>query len=204
MLGRHFPLGAVTALQIVLLAIVFSAAFKPNVYGFMLLGGVVGWMLYYFVRRYTLFNPKTLAATLSAIVGGAAVAWMATMRGLSSSIEPQYFTGLGIGFFAYAAYAGFCSWLFALGYIKSPMKFEIAIGCGPVDSKVFDDYEELMEFEERATKWMGGDISDEQLRAFIDGLEMDKKKLLKYISEDPSLSQDALVKLRQNGMLAVS
>src|SRR5436305_1408459 len=114
---------------------------SPENYGFILLGSVVGRMLYYFMRKYKLFSPKTHRATLSAILGGEALACMQEAHGGTIPIESQYFTGLGVGFFACASYAGLFSCLFALGFIKSMRQFEIAVACGNLDTKEIDEIE---------------------------------------------------------------
>ena len=202
--SRLLSILAMALFQLLAVALMFFAIRSPERYGLILLGAVVGWMLYYFIRRYTLFSPKSLAATLSAIVGGEALAWLGTLRGAESGAELQYFTGLGAGFFVYALYAGFCSWLFALGYIKSPLKFEIAVGCGPGNLRDLDEIEELVEFEEKVQKWLSGELDDEQLSMSIDGLEMGRKKLLKYLSSgDVELPEDGLRRLREKGVLNI-
>src|SRR5437763_13347707 len=72
-----------------------AAVAEPGRYGGILLGSVVGWTLYYFVRKYSVFSPKMLAATLSAVVGGEALAWIAQLRASEiKGLDTQYFVGL--------------------------------------------------------------------------------------------------------------
>ena len=39
-----------------------------------LIGAVVGWLIFYFIRKYERFSPTTLIGTLTAIVGGDVIA----------------------------------------------------------------------------------------------------------------------------------
>jgi signal transduction histidine kinase len=200
--AKYVSLAGLLLVQIGACVLLFVAIRAPEKYGLILLGAAVGWMLYYFIRRYKLFSPQSLAATLSAILGGEGLAWLAHLRGGGENRDLQYFTGLGVGFFIYSLYAGFCAWLFAAGIIRTPFKFEIAVGCGAGNMKDLGEIEELIEFEEKARQWLARDINDDNLRLFIDGLEMGKKKLLKYLSTgEIELKSNEITQLKEAGFL---
>src|SRR5262249_6816131 len=94
-------------------------------------GAVVGWMLYFFMRKYGRFSPKSLTATLPALAGGPVLTALERWTtGGDAKMGLWYFRGVGVGFFAYALYAGIVSALFAAGKIKSFQKYEAALGCG--------------------------------------------------------------------------
>lgn len=199
---KSLPVVAVLAFQVACAALLIAATRNPKEYGFLLLGGAVGWMLYFFMRMYKVFSPKSLGATLSAILGGEALAWLSHMRGSSIEVELQYFTGLGVGFFAYALYAGLCSWLFAIGVIASVQKFKIAVASGAGIHEKLDIAEALMEFEEKALKWHGGIISNEQFRAVIDDLEISRRQIAGLIKEGQvDLPNEILERLREEKLL---
>jgi hypothetical protein len=73
--------------------------------GPMLLGMVVGWLLYYFIRQYRVFSPQTLSTTIAAFLGGIIVRYFS--QSPEGAILAFYSLGVGIGFFLYAAYLGF-------------------------------------------------------------------------------------------------
>jgi hypothetical protein len=199
---KTLPVATVLVFQVACVALLIAAARNPKEYGFLLLGGAVGWLLYFFMRKYKIFSPKSLAATLSAVLGGEGLAWLSHLRGGSAEVELQYFTGLGVGFFAYALYAGLCSWLFAIGAIGSVQKFEIAVACGAGIGEEIDRVEALMEFEMKALEWHGGILSNEQFRAVIDDLEISRRQIAALIKEGQvELSKEILERLREEKML---
>ena len=119
-----------------------------EIFGPTSVGAVVGWMLYFFMRKYQLFSPKTLAATLGALAGGPVLTVLERWAsGGDAKLGLWYFLGVGIGFFAYALYAGILSLLYAFGKIKSLPKFEVAVGCGAGIGEELDQIERLMDFE---------------------------------------------------------
>lgn len=71
-----------------------------------LIGAVVGWMFFYFIRKYEPFRPTTMIGTLAAIVSGAVIAFLLTMRDRFSVVDSHlcYFIGIGVSFFFYAIY----------------------------------------------------------------------------------------------------
>ncbi len=190
--------------NLLFLAVLIFAVLNPERFGFMLLGSAVGWMLYYFIRKYRIFSPKSLAASISAILGGEALAWIAHLRGSSIDIELQYFTGLGFGFFLFAIYAGFCSWMYALGVIPSQSKFEIAIGCGAGVGRDLDEIEAVMEFEEKAKQWANGHLEDSQFIDFINGIDISRKKLVSLIEQgEVELEKQLLKRIQESKILPI-
>jgi hypothetical protein len=199
---KILSMGGVFAFQLLGFALLILAVRSPEKYGFLLLGAAIGWLLYFFMRKYRVFSPKSLGATLSAVLGGEALAWLSHLRGGSTEVELQYFTGLGAGFFAYALYAGMCSWLYAVGVIPSQIKFQIAVACGAGVNDDLDEMEDLMAFEEKANEFIEGYITAEQLRDFANGLTTSRRKLSGLIHGGSSdLSEQALVKLREAKIL---
>jgi hypothetical protein len=149
-----------------------------NAVGPICIGMVVGWMLYFFMRMYRLFSPKTLAATLTAIAGGPVLTFLEKLTGgnnASPNIGLYYFLGVAIGFFAYAIYAGILSMMFAFGKIKNRPKFEVAIGCGAGSSEGFDLLERLMDFEELVKDWHDGKYTDDELKKALPSLEFTRR-----------------------------
>lgn len=68
-----------------------------------LIGAVVGWLIFYFVRRYNKFTPAMLVATIAAILGGDGISSLATMgeRFGSRDFHLWYILGVAAGFFIY-------------------------------------------------------------------------------------------------------
>ena len=194
----------VLAFQAIGFVLLIVAARSPERYGFLVLGAAIGWLLYFFMRKYKIFSPKSLAATLSAVLGGEALAWLSHLRGGSSEIELQYFTGLGIGFFAYALYAGMCSWFFAIGIIPTQIKFQVAVACGAGLGEEMQEVEDLMAFEEKATEFDAGDITADQLKDFANSLSTSRRKLASLLQGGKSeLSQPILLKIQEAKVLPV-
>lgn len=99
-----------------------------DIFGPTSVGAVVGWMLYFFMRKYQLFSPKTLAATLGALAGGPVLTVLERWAlGGDAKLGLWYFLGVGIGFFAYALYAGVLSLLYAFGKINNLVRHEAPV-----------------------------------------------------------------------------
>ncbi|MBS1593712.1 MAG: hypothetical protein JST90_05275 [Bacteroidetes bacterium] len=138
------------------------------------LGAVVGWMLYYFMRKYKIFSPQTLGATITAFFGGEIVSLLHKISGSNTNFDLWYFVGVGTGFFMYALYVGTLSVLYAMGKIKSHQILEVAAGCGAGIDEDLDRVETLMEFERVLKDWNDKGISDEELKIALNDLDYSK------------------------------
>jgi hypothetical protein len=132
-------------------------------------GAAVGWMLYYFMRKYEVFSPRTLAATLAALAGGPVLTVLERWAAIGKpELGLWYFLGVGIGFFAYALYAGVLSLLFAFNKIKSLPRFEVAVACGGgIAKEALDRLERIMEFESALEKWGRGELDEASFKAAL-------------------------------------
>lgn len=92
----------------------------------LLIGAVVGWMIFYFIRRYRKFTPSMLVATIVAILGGDGISSLATMgeRFGNRDFHLWYFLGVGISFFLYAIYVLLVAIFYNKGKIKDQEKLE--------------------------------------------------------------------------------
>ena len=92
----------------------------------LLIGAVVGWMIFYFIRRYPKFTPSMLVATIAAILGGDGISSLATMgeRFGNRDFHLWYFLGVGISFFLYAIYVLLVAIFYNKGKIKDPEKLD--------------------------------------------------------------------------------
>ena len=61
------------------------------------LGIVIGWLVRYFIRRFTRFTPMVLGSVLSIVLGGAVLKFLAADK----SLWAFYPTGLLLGFVLY-------------------------------------------------------------------------------------------------------
>ncbi|WP_298615859.1 hypothetical protein [uncultured Odoribacter sp.] len=52
-----------------------------------LIGLVVGWMIFYFIRRYKKFTPTMLVASVASILGGARIFSLVSICGHSGSLN---------------------------------------------------------------------------------------------------------------------
>jgi len=146
-----------------------------ELFGPISVGAVVGWMLYYFMRKYKLFSPKTLAATLGALAGGPVLTVLERWAsGGDAKLGLWYFLGVGIGFFVYALYAGVLSLLYAFGKIKSLSKFEVAVGCGAGLGFQLDHVERRVDFEKTLEQWHNGKLAEEAFKSALSTLEFSK------------------------------
>ena len=99
-----------------------------------LTGAVVGWMIFYFIRKYDRFTPKTLLGTLSALLGGDVTAFLLTMSEKFSGLlfHLRYFAGAGSGFFLYAVYILIVNILYNRGKIRDKGAYgRFTAGGGP-------------------------------------------------------------------------
>ncbi|MBV5284351.1 MAG: hypothetical protein JZU53_18155 [Paludibacter sp.] len=127
------------------------------------IGSVVGWMLYYFMRKYKVFSPQTLVATISAFLGGEGLNFLISFKEKSYPFDLWYLFGVGIGFFVYAIYVGILSILFVNGKIKNIFKFEATASCGINSIQIFEEFEKLekfIEFEKLLHEWDKHKIDD--------------------------------------------
>lgn len=97
-----------------------------------LIGAVVGWLIFYFVRRYNKFTPAMLVATIAAIIGGDGISSLATMgeRFGNRDFHLWYFMGIGISFFLYALYILLVAIFYNKGKIKDKDKLDHFLGEG--------------------------------------------------------------------------
>jgi hypothetical protein len=125
-------------------------------------------MLYFFMRKYQHFSPKTLVATLTALAGGPVLTvlerWAA---GGDPKLGLWYFLGVGVGFFAYANYVGVLSILYTFGRIKSRHRFEVAASCGAGIADELGKVELLIDFEQTVKKWDDGKLDEEAFSAAL-------------------------------------
>lgn len=72
----------------------------------LLTGVVVGWIIFYFIRRYREFTPAALIGTLAALIGGDVLAFLIAMRDTFTEADFHlwYFVGAVAGFFLYGIY----------------------------------------------------------------------------------------------------
>lgn len=96
----------------------------------LLIGAVVGWTVFYFIRRYRKFTPAMLVATLAALVGGDGISSLATIgeRFGNRDFHLWYFTGVGISFFLYALYILLIAIFYNKGKIKDKEKLKKFLG----------------------------------------------------------------------------
>lgn len=96
----------------------------------LLIGAVVGWIVFYFIRRYRKFTPAMLVATLAALVGGDGISSLATMgeRFGNRDFHLWYFIGVGLSFFLYALYILLIAIFYNKGKIKDKERLEKFLG----------------------------------------------------------------------------
>jgi hypothetical protein len=176
-----------------------------NAIGPIAIGMVVGWMLYFFMRMYRLFSPKTLAATLTALAGGPVLNLLEKFTNndnAATHVGLYYFVGVAIGFFAYAIYAGVLSIMFALGKIKNRPKFEIAIGCGAGVNEKLDLVDRLTVFENVVKDWYEGKYTDEEFKMMLSSLEFSRRDYFQVKRDDDfefDIESSYLEKFEKNG-----
>lgn len=92
----------------------------------LLIGAVVGWMIFYFIRRYKKFTPSMLVATIAAILGGDGISSLATMgeRFGNRDFHLWYLAGVAVGFFLYAIYVLLIAVFVNKGKIKDKDPFD--------------------------------------------------------------------------------
>lgn len=91
-----------------------------------LIGAVVGWLIFYFIRRYNKFTPSMLVATIAAIIGGDGISSLATMgeRFGNRDFHLWYLAGVATGFFLYGAYVLLVAIFYNRGKIRDEKKFD--------------------------------------------------------------------------------
>ena len=91
-----------------------------------LIGAVVGWIIFYFIRRYKKFTPSVLITTLAAIIGGDAISFLITMGEHfgNRDFHLWYFAGVGTGFFLYGIYVLLVAIFHHCGRIGEKEKFD--------------------------------------------------------------------------------
>ena len=135
-----------------------------------LMGAVVGWMIFYFIRKYDHFTPTVLMGTLTALIGGDVIAFLVTMKDTFSDpvFHLWYFIGIGISFFLYAIYILIINILYTRGKIKDEKtygKFTATAGTPLAHLKEIEPC--VDEFEYWLLRWYKQKITDD---LFIDAL----------------------------------
>jgi len=154
--------------------------------GPLLIGSVVGWCLYFFMRLYRRFTPKLLLLSLFAISGGPVLSVLereSRNGALNFDIILWYFTGVALGFFLYAVYVGAVSVLHATGRIRSPRVTEDLRGCGAgFIAGALEDIERLMGFEDLVMRWHAKEIDDESIKLALGGLQFTRGDYQKFLA----------------------
>lgn len=101
-----------------------------------LIGLVVGWMIFYFIRRYRKFTPTMLVASIASILGGDGISSLTTLgeRFGNRDFHLWYFLGVAIGFFLYALYILPVAIFYNKGRIRDKDKLDRFLN-GDTDSK---------------------------------------------------------------------
>jgi hypothetical protein len=126
--------------------------------GYLMVGAVVGFSMYYFMRQFASFNPAVLGALLIAAIFGPPVLKFIDVLGGNIA---EYFVGLGIGFFVYAIYAVTVTILATRGFIERRDIELFLASRGP------DDFEDIVieDIAEAIEQYNKGKISKEELVA---------------------------------------
>lgn len=92
----------------------------------LLIGAVVGCLIFYFIRRYNKFTPSMLVATIAAILGGDGISSLATLgeRFGNRDFHLWYLAGVAAGFFLYGVYVLLVAILFHRGKIRDKGEFD--------------------------------------------------------------------------------
>jgi hypothetical protein len=73
-----------------------------------------------------------------------------------------------------------------------------------VEQKKLQELREIKEFKDWLERWRTSEISDERLKIFIEGMEMEKDKLYRYISnKEVNISEDELRQLVAKDILSI-
>ncbi len=167
------------------------------------IGAVIGWMLYYFMRKYTVFSPKTLTATLAAFAGGPVLTMLERWAaGTDAELGLWYFLGVGAGFFTYGLYAIILSLLFAFGMIKSLPKFEIAVGCGAGLGEMLGIISRIADFETTLRLWGSEQLEDEAFKHALLAQSLTKIEYIRAKAGDGAafdLDPELLERFEQEG-----
>ena len=110
-----------------------------------MIGAVIGWTVYYFMRQFSLFSPIALIGTIGAFMGGPVLKYMSP-EAFGGRIQSLYFTGVAIVFFVYATYLATLLILKARGSItEDDFNFYASSGPGQrFKSKSERDFVEVM------------------------------------------------------------
>ena len=92
----------------------------------LLIGAVVGCLIFYFIRRYNKFTPSMLVATIAAILGGDGISSLATLgeRFGNRDFHLWYLAGVAAGFFLCGVYVLLVAILFHRGKIRDKGEFD--------------------------------------------------------------------------------
>jgi len=131
------------------------------VLGPIMIGAVIGWIIYYFMRQFTLFSPATLASTIAAFLGGPVLKYL-NPDAFGGSIQSLYFAGVGIGFYGYAGYLGILLVLQARGTIEKE-DFNFFAGCGGEPR----EHKEFREIMGAVRKYKKGEIDENRLKSKV-------------------------------------
>ena len=166
-------------------------------FGFFMVGAVVGFCTFYFLRQFRQFSPAVLAALLGAAIFGPVA--LKFLKVLGDNIS-DYFAGFGTGFFLYAIYVLVIMILAKLDLIEgADVELFAASGPGPwYNQDARDLYRAIEDFR-------GGEIDKDELvkRALKSGFSKSKSKTYKRVAAQrirkkrPVESDDA-VKLSKN------
>lgn len=97
-----------------------------------LIGSVIGWMVFYFIRRYRKFTPSMLVASIASILGGDGISSLATIgeRFGNRDFHLWYFLGVAVGFFLYGLYILLVAIFYNKGRIRDKKDFDSSASTG--------------------------------------------------------------------------
>lgn len=146
-------------------------------FGFFMVGAVVGFCAFYFLRQLKQFNPAVLAAFLGAAIFGPVA--LKFLKVLGEDVS-DYFAGFGVGFFLYAVYVLIIMVLARLDIIEeTDVELFAASGAGPRQN------EDARELYRAIEEYVAKKITKQELieRAKSSGFSKRKYEVFKRVAD---------------------
>lgn len=155
----------------------------------LLFGAIIGWIVFYFIRKYEKFNAKDLGLTIAAFIGGDIFTFLLF---IFSQVEDKtfhlwYLLGFSIGFIIHLIYQFIISICFNKKRFNYRARYQLMSGCNISAEEKENCYQLSRKADKLTTcfkNWQKGKLSEEEMITYIKQSHITKSEYDRMIDEN--------------------
>lgn len=155
----------------------------------LLFGMVIGWIIFYFVRKYEKFNAAQLAQTTGVLIGGDVLIFLGFILSKTgnNTFHLWYILGLSCGFILHLIYQGIISMIYTKKFFNHRTNYHLMAGCN-ISEK---EKEECYQLSRKAVKlntcfnnWQKNKITEEEFITYLKTSNISQDEYNRMIDEN--------------------